>query len=61
MQDRDYTLRRMMSKTMTPEEFNYESLWAPPLYSMFTMEDIALLNHYATSTKYSAKLKEKYK
>lgn len=61
MQDRDYTLKRMMSRRITPEEFQYESLWAPPLYTMLSREDIAQLHYYATSPLYSAKLKEKYK
>ena len=60
MIDREYTLNRLKSRSMTPQEFNYEILSAPPILSMFTPEDIQQLNHIATSTKYSAKLKEKY-
>ena len=60
MIDRDYMLNRLMSKSMNKQEFNYEILTAPPIYSMFTMEDINQLHYIASSAKYSAKLKEKY-
>lgn len=60
MIDREYTLNRLKSRNITPQEFNYEILTAPPILSMFTVEDIQQLNYIATSTKYSAKLKEKY-
>jgi hypothetical protein len=58
--DREYTLNRLKSRSITPQEFNYEILSAPPILSMFTVEDIQQLNYIATSAKYSAKLKEKY-
>lgn len=60
MIDREYTLNRLKSRSITPQEFNYEILSAPPILSMFTAEDIQQLNYIATSVKYSAKLKEKY-
>ena len=60
MIDREYTLNRLKSRAITPQEFNYEILSAPPILSMFTFEDIQRLNYIATSAKYSAKLKEKY-
>ena len=60
MIDRDYMLNRLMSKSMSKQEFNYEILTAPPIYSMFTVEDINQLHYIASSVKYSAKLKEKY-
>lgn len=61
MYDRESFLKRMMSRPLTPQEFNYDSLSAPPLYSMFTQEDINQLHYIATSAKYSSKIKEKYK
>lgn len=61
MIDRDYTLKRLKSKAMTKEEFNYDILSAPPILSMFTAEDIDQLYKLATSAKYSAKLDLKYK
>jgi hypothetical protein len=60
MIDREYTLNRLKSRSMTPQEFNYEILSAPPIFSMFTVEDIQQLNYIAKSAVYSAKLKEKY-
>lgn len=60
MIDREYTLNRLKSRSITPQEFNYEILSAPPILSMFTVEDIQQLNYIATSAVYSAKLKEKY-
>ena len=61
MIDRDYALKRLKSRTMTKEEFNYDILTAPPILSMFTAEDIDQLYRLATSAKYSAKLDLKYK
>ena len=40
MYDRELILKRILSKSMTPKEFNYEILSAPPLLTMFTPEDI---------------------
>lgn len=60
MIDRDYTLNRLRSRSISPQEFNYDILSAPPILSMFTVDDIKQLNYIATSTIYSAKLKEKY-
>ena len=39
-------------------QFNYDILTAPPILSMFTVEDINNLYNIATSTKYSSKLQE---
>lgn len=61
MVDRDYTLKRLLSKSMNPEDFQYESLWAPPLYTMLGKDDIDQIHYIATSPSYSTKLKEKYK
>lgn len=60
MIDRDYMLNRLRSKSISRKDFNYEILSAPPIYSMFTPEDIQQLNYYASSAKYTARLKEKY-
>ena len=51
--DREYTLNRLKSRSMSPLEFNYDILSAPPIASMFTIEDIQQLNYIATSTIYS--------
>lgn len=55
MENRDYILDRLRSKTMSIDEFNYERLQAPPISSMFTPQDIAELNRLARSLKYAAK------
>ena len=60
MIDRDYMLNRLMSRSMSKKDFNYEILSAPPIYTMFTPEDIQQLHYYASSAKYTAKLREKY-
>ena len=60
MIDRDYMINRLMSRSMSKRDFNYEILSAPPIYSMFTPEDIQQLHYYASSAKYTAKLREKY-
>ena len=60
MIDRDYMLNRLRSRSISKRDFNYEILSAPPIYSMFTPEDIQQLHYYASSAKYTAKLREKY-
>lgn len=47
------------SKDKSPLDFQFESLVAPPLLSMMTMEDIARLNTIAKSIKYSSKIELK--
>lgn len=59
--DRNYILNKMKSRTMTPDEFDYESLQAPPLYSLLTPDDIYQLNKLATSIRYAAKPLERMK
>lgn len=60
MEDRNYILNRLKSKTISIDEFNYDALTAPPLVALFTPMDIANLNRIASSLRYSAKLKLKY-
>lgn len=60
MENRNYILDRLKSKTVTVDEFNYDRLQAPPISAMFTQEDIAKLNYIAKSLKYSAKPQIKY-
>lgn len=59
--DRDYILNRVKSKSMTIEEFDFDKLSAPPLAMFLSPYDIAQLRSIATSIKYSAKPKEKFK
>lgn len=60
MIDRDYMLNRLRSRAISKQEFNYEILSAPPIYSMFTPEDIQQLHYLASSAEYTAKLRQKY-
>ena len=60
MIDRDFILKRISSRVMTQEEFNYEYLSAPPISSMFSQQDIQELHYIISSAQYASKLKEKY-
>mgnify|MGYP004492941361 CR=1 FL=1 len=57
---RNYILDRLMSKTTTIEEFNYDSLVAPPLNYFLSPYDISKLNMIAKSLKLSAKPQLRY-
>ena len=61
MDDREYILNRIKSRMVTPDEFNFDMLSAPPILSMFTFDDINKLRWVATTPTLAAKLKEKYK
>jgi hypothetical protein len=61
MIDRNYAITRLKSRAISKNEFNYDILSAPPILSMFTVDDIDQLYYLATSPKYSAKLDFKYK
>lgn len=58
--ERSGIIRRLQSRTMTIEEFNFDALTAPPLYSMFTQSDIDQLYNIATSVRYSGNARKKY-
>lgn len=57
---RSIILDRIISNTITQEEFNYDKLQAPPLMMLLSPYDIAELNRIASSVKLSDKLKQKY-
>lgn len=59
--DREHILNIMKSRTITIDEFNYDNLICPPIYSMFTQEDIDRLYQLASSIRYSAKTEFKHK
>lgn len=61
MQDRDYILNRIKGRQITIEEFDYDNLMAPPLYSLLSPYDIEELRGIATSLRLSAKPQERYK
>lgn len=54
-------LNVLYAKNKSPLEFKWDSMIAPPLYSLLTKEDIYRLYKIATSIKYSAKINKKYK
>ena len=56
----DTILRRILSKTTTIDDFNFDNLVAPPLLTFITMQDIDYFRYLATSVKYSAKVDLKY-
>ena len=41
-------------------EFNYDALWAPPILSLFTPQDIDELKSIATNIRYSNNISKKY-
>lgn len=61
MEDRNYIINRIMSKRTTANEFEYDKLTAPPISSMFTMDDINQLRKIATSVRYAGNPDKKYK
>lgn len=59
--DRSSAIDRMQSKVVSIDEFNFDRLVAPPLYSLLSQQDIDNLYHIATSIKYSGNARKKYK
>ena len=57
---RNFIIDRLRSKLVTPEEFSYDNLQAPPLNMFLSPYDIAELNSIARSLKYSAKPEVRY-
>lgn len=53
-------LESMYSRKRSPLEFNYDMLWAPPIRSILTQDDINTLYHVATSLKYNGNINKKY-
>ena len=49
------------SKRKSALEFNYDKLWAPPILSILTPQDVQELTRIATSLKYNANIDLKYK
>ena len=57
--ERSDIIQRMKSKTTTIDQFNFDTLTAPPLLSLLTYEDIEYFRYLASSIKYSAKTEYK--
>ena len=58
---RNHIIDKMQSRMMSVDEFNFDHLMAPPLYSFLTQYDIDQLRYIATSIRYSGKINQKYK
>lgn len=59
--DRSSAIDRMQSRVVSIDEFNFDRLNAPPLYSLLSQQDIDNLYYIATSVKYSGNARKKYK
>ena len=57
MNGRDEILRTMLSKNVTPEEFNFDRMTAPPVEYFLSPQDIQDLIYLANSIKFNAKIK----
>ena len=51
----------LRAKQMSPLDFQFESLWIPPIYCYLTQQDIDALRNIATSIRLSSKIQEKYR
>lgn len=51
----------LQSKVVTRDEFNFDNLFARPLYSMLSIQDIDSLYNIATSVRYAGNARKKYK
>ena len=49
-----------MRKNKSALEFDYDKLWAPPILSLFTPNDINELKSIATSLRYNGNISKKY-
>lgn len=54
-------LESLYSKKKSALEFNYDNLWAPPIMSLLSQDDINELIRIATSLRYNGKIETKYK
>ena len=54
------TLERLKIKRKSALEFHFEELWAPPIMSLFTPQDLQELIRIATSVRYNGNINKKY-
>lgn len=59
--DRSNVIDRLQSRVMSIDDFNFDHLSAPPLYTLLTQQDIDRLYSIAHSIKYSGNPARKYK
>ena len=60
MNGRDEILRTMLSRNVTPDEFNFDRMTAPPVEYFLSPQDIQDLIYLANSIKFNAKIQYKY-
>ena len=53
-------IEQLYAKRKSALEFNYDALWAPPIRSILTQEDIDKLYKIASSLKYNGNIDKKY-
>ena len=58
--NRDEILRMMLSKNITPAEFEFDKLTAPPIEYFLSPQDLSRLIYLANSPRFSAKIDYKY-
>ena len=58
--NRDEVLRMILSKNITPAEFDFNKLSAPPIEYFLSYEDISRLIYLANNPRFSAKIDYKY-
>lgn len=51
----------LRAKKCSPAEFNFDSMWIPPMQCYLSNEDVEYLRRIATSIKLSSKIEQKYK
>lgn len=54
------TLEKLKIKKKSALEFHFEELWAPPIMTLFTPQDIQELIRIATSVRYNGNINKKY-
>ena len=59
--NRNSIIERMTSKSVCVNDFNFDSLLAPPISSIFSPYDLERLHYLATSVRMSGKQMEKFK
>ena len=57
---RSSVIDRLQSRVMSIDDFNFDRLCAPPIYSLFTQQDLDRLYTIATSVRYSGNAQKRF-
>lgn len=57
---RSSVIDRLQSRVMSIDDFNFDRLCAPPIYSLFTQQDLDRLYNIATSVRYSGNAQKRF-